>query len=309
MKIFTLIIVLLAIFFNVKAQQKDVYEEYKKQQTQSLNDYKKEYYKDISKLDLLYKQFIASEKEIYNCYKNLGYIPAKTREKIAAVEKIYPKKITSIPIDQSLNDIKIAERKWETKKTELSNDSKKAEVFVIPDEVIPEDDEDKLIVEDTPPDVEIVIPAANVTANEEVKMEIDANRPIFYPLPKGSYRVSSKFNLARRHPVLMYVRKHEGVDFAAPRGTKVYAAADGIVQLSKYSRSAGKYIIVNHQNGYTTSYMHLSRRYVSNGDKVKKGQVIGLVGNTGISTGNHLHYEIRENGTAFDPEPFMKSYF
>ena len=112
----------------------------------------------------------------------------------------------------------------------------------------------------------------------------------------GNVRISSQFNPNRRHPVTGRVRPHNGTDFAVRVGTKIVAPANGIVETARYSKSAGYFIVLNHADGYSTVYMHLSKLNVKPGQSVKIGQEIARSGNTGLSTGPHLHYELRRNG-------------
>lgn len=111
----------------------------------------------------------------------------------------------------------------------------------------------------------------------------------------GKVLISSKFNPHRRHPVTGKVRPHNGTDFAVRVGTPVIAPADGVVEIAKYSRTAGYYIVIRHRGSYSTVYMHLSKLLVQPGQSVRIGQTIARSGNTGISTGPHLHYELRRN--------------
>ncbi len=113
-------------------------------------------------------------------------------------------------------------------------------------------------------------------------------------------RFSSSFGM-RRHPILGYARMHKGVDIAAPWGSPVYAAADGVVQVAGRSSGYGNLIRLSHGGGNGSGYGHLSRIYVRPGQHVRKGQQIGAVGNTGMSTGPHLHYEWYKNGVAVNP--------
>lgn len=112
----------------------------------------------------------------------------------------------------------------------------------------------------------------------------------------SKWRISSSFNPNRFHPVLKKIRPHNGTDFAVPRGTKVYATGDGIVLRSLYHYAAGNYIVIKNSRRYTTRFLHLSKSYVRKGQRIKMGQLIGLSGNTGRSTGPHLHFEFRVNG-------------
>ncbi len=107
----------------------------------------------------------------------------------------------------------------------------------------------------------------------------------------------------RLHPILGIYRLHAGVDWAAPRGTPIVAAGDGEVVVREWSSSYGNYTVIRHANGYETAYAHQSRFAdgLDEGDRVRQGQVIGFVGTTGQSTGNHLHYEVRINGQTVNP--------
>jgi murein DD-endopeptidase MepM/ murein hydrolase activator NlpD len=113
-------------------------------------------------------------------------------------------------------------------------------------------------------------------------------------------RFSSAFGM-RRHPILGYVRMHRGIDIAAPYGSPVYAAVDGVVQVAGRSAGYGNLVKLAHDGGFGTGYGHLSRIYVRPGQRVRKGQQIGAVGNTGLSTGPHLHYELYRGGAAVNP--------
>ncbi|MGS2742865.1 peptidoglycan DD-metalloendopeptidase family protein [Halomonas sp. LS-001] len=115
-----------------------------------------------------------------------------------------------------------------------------------------------------------------------------------YPF-EGSYRLSSHFNPRRRHPVTGRVSPHNGTDFAMPIGSSIVAPASGRVERVDYHSAAGRYIVITHDNGYRTRYLHLSRALVNTGDNVEMGDQIALSGNTGRSTGPHLHYEVHVN--------------
>lgn len=122
-----------------------------------------------------------------------------------------------------------------------------------------------------------------------------------YPMQRQA-RVSSPFNPTRRHPITGKVRPHNGVDFSMAIGTPIIAPADGIVEKVAYqARGAGRYIVLRHGREYQTVYMHLSKPLVKAGQQVKRGQRIALSGNTGSSTGPHLHYEFHINGRPVNP--------
>lgn len=119
---------------------------------------------------------------------------------------------------------------------------------------------------------------------------------------QGSGRLASRYG-NRVHPIFKTRRLHAGVDLAAPLGTPVYAGGDGVVRRAQWVSGYGRFVEVDHVNGYQTAYAHMSRIAdgLKPGDRVKQGQVVGYVGSTGNSTGNHLHYEIRINGRTADP--------
>ncbi|KAB0677087.1 peptidoglycan DD-metalloendopeptidase family protein [Aureimonas leprariae] len=120
------------------------------------------------------------------------------------------------------------------------------------------------------------------------------------PVPNG--RFTSPFG-GRVHPILGYARPHWGVDWAAPAGTPILASGDGVVESAGWTSGYGRQTIIRHANGYETSYSHQSAiaRGVQPGAAIRQGQVIGAVGSSGLSTGNHLHYEVIVNGQKVDP--------
>ena len=123
--------------------------------------------------------------------------------------------------------------------------------------------------------------------------------------PLKSYTITSAFGM-RVHPVLGYERMHEGVDMSAPKGTPIYAAKSGKVTTASYqSGGAGNYVVINHGDGFTSIYMHMTNYIVSKGQYVNAGQVIGYVGSTGISTGNHLHFGIAYKGDYVNPMKYI----
>ena len=123
--------------------------------------------------------------------------------------------------------------------------------------------------------------------------------------PSYATTITSLFG-SRTHPVTGRPNNHTGVDIAAAGGTDIWAAKSGVVLTSTYKSSYGNYVVISHANGESTLYAHMSKRLVSEGDKVTQGQTIGLVGTTGSSTGNHLHLEVRLNGQRQDPLNYFR---
>jgi len=142
-------------------------------------------------------------------------------------------------------------------------------------------------------------------SNEEMMLAIPSIRPIAIDEYK---RISSHFRQRRIHPILKVVKPHTGVDFTAPRGTPVHVTGDGVVEKIKINRSRsgyGTYIVVNHGYTYQTLYGHLDKVHVKVGQKLKRGDIIGEVGNTGLSVAPHLHYEVRKSEKPIDPINFF----
>jgi len=137
------------------------------------------------------------------------------------------------------------------------------------------------------------------------KEEMIANIPAIQPVSnKDLTRVASPFGV-RIHPFYKVLKMHTGMDFTAPTGTEIYATGNGVVADVVFSaRGYGNTIIIDHGFGYKTLYAHLSKSLVRPGTKVKRGDVIGLVGNTGMSMAPHLHYEVRKNDEPINPINF-----
>lgn len=123
--------------------------------------------------------------------------------------------------------------------------------------------------------------------------------------PVASYRLSSPFGM-RDHPILGYPRMHNGIDMACSAMTPIYASRSGVVSVAAYQEDgAGNYVQLNHGDGYRSIYMHMTYYIVSVGQYVKQGEIIGYVGNTGLSKGAHLHFGISYNGTYVNPMEYI----
>jgi len=129
-------------------------------------------------------------------------------------------------------------------------------------------------------------------------------RKAYLKAPVKFSRISSRFTLRRKHPILGYTRAHRGVDYAAPRGTPVHAIGDGYIAFKGWKHGYGRFILIRHNNRqHSTAYAHMSRfaRGIRRGIHVRQGQVIGYVGMSGLATGPHLHFEFRMRGRAVNP--------
>ena len=130
---------------------------------------------------------------------------------------------------------------------------------------------------------------------------------ITWVMPTKYIKFTSPFGY-RIHPVYKEWRFHSGVDLAAPEGTPIYASRSGTVTTAAWNRSSGYYVTVNHGDGFSTSYLHMTHYVVKEGQRVSAGQVIGYVGSTGVSTGNHLHFTVMYNGNAVNPADYINFY-
>lgn len=143
-------------------------------------------------------------------------------------------------------------------------------------------------------------------------------RKAFLKAPLDFFRISSRFNPRRFHPVLKRVKPHLGTDYAAPHGTPIMSTADGEVIAASYTRGNGNYVKVRHNSTYTTQYLHMSKfaKGIKKGSRVRQGDVIGYVGSTGLATGPHVCYRFWVNGRQVDPlrqdlpeaEPITEEY-
>lgn len=136
------------------------------------------------------------------------------------------------------------------------------------------------------------------------KEKLLAAIPAIQPVQnKDLTRVASGYGM-RMHPILKYRKMHNGMDFTAPRGTPIYATGDGVVTKASRASGFGKVVYIDHGFGYVTKYGHMHKFNTRKGKKVKRGDIIGYVGNTGLSSGPHLHYEVHKNGKPINPVNF-----
>lgn len=131
-------------------------------------------------------------------------------------------------------------------------------------------------------------------------------RKAFLRAPVDFRRISSSFNPRRLHPITKTVRPHRGIDYAANTGTPVWSSGDGRVIKSGYHKYNGNYVVIQHGGGVQTKYLHLHKRKVKTGQRVRQKQIIGTVGTTGLSTAPHLHYEFLLNGVHRNPRTIVQ---
>ena len=144
-------------------------------------------------------------------------------------------------------------------------------------------------------------------ANANKKPPSSVTNGITWVMPCNYVYLSSPYGW-RIHPVYGTSKFHSGVDLAAPGGNPIFASRSGTVTIATYSDSAGYYVTVNHGDGFSTSYLHMTHYIVRPGQYVAAGQVLGYVGSTGVSTGNHLHFSVYYNGNAQNPADYINFY-
>jgi murein DD-endopeptidase MepM/ murein hydrolase activator NlpD len=150
-----------------------------------------------------------------------------------------------------------------------------------------------------------------IESYQEITQYIDNERTIFRTTPNiwpCIGRVTSTFGF-RIHPLYSSNEFHSGIDIANNRNTPIYATADGSVRLCDWQAGYGRLVIIDHGNNYKTYYGHLHKILVKTGDRISRGQLIGLMGSTGTSTGNHVHYEVQCGGHSINPVKFLKKVY
>ncbi|NVK74039.1 peptidase M23 [Marinomonas sp. CT5] len=187
-------------------------------------------------------------------------------------------------------------------KTSLEQDlaDREERMLVVSDRL---DDLEKLLGMDDQNSAELLTRLDTATINSSVRVAMLTHIPSGAPVINA--RISSGYG-KRKHPVLGIIKFHRGQDFAVNTGTPIYAPADGTIEVIRPAKKgSGNFLRIMHAYGFTSSYSHLSKFAVEKGDFVKKGDLIAYSGNSGLTSGPHLHYEVRFVGRSLDPKPFM----
>jgi murein DD-endopeptidase MepM/ murein hydrolase activator NlpD len=287
----TLLISLLLIFhlnsfsqekFSERRQQE--YENFKREREQAFNEFKQKREEELKKMEQAYQDY-------YNQLHGLKdyYIEKNDTTSANIVDEI-------IDFENTINEK--TDKNIEVTETVLVETENNQDSSPPVEPITPEPDR-KTQGETT---------GAGVSQPDEttfVPLPEEGNTvPVLTPLPKSKTRVTSPFGM-RNHPTLKRRKMHNGIDFGSGMNAPVFAAADGMVTLAQYSRSFGNWVMVEHANGYVSVYAHLNSFNISAGLRIKKGEILGYTGNTGRSSGPHLHYEIRLNGTPVNPSGYL----
>lgn len=215
----------------------------------------------------------------------------------AEKEVLYEAKASVEQEEQALETL-ISEKEQRIREYETDIDTKQ--------QAVKEYEEDIAAQEQLIKDLEAAVAAEKKKLMEQNMAVMKYDGGVF-KFPMASYtRISSPFGM-RMHPTLHINKMHNGVDFAAPTGTAIYAAYDGKVVAASYTSVMGNYVMIDHGSGLYTIYMHASKLHVSTGDVVVKGETIAEVGATGRTTGAHLHFGVRLNGEYVSPWNYLSN--
>jgi murein DD-endopeptidase MepM/ murein hydrolase activator NlpD len=224
---------------------------------------------------------------------------------IADQKKAYTDDVSAkkLEVEKELKEVKTLYAEMETNKEELKNNEQDKEVMMakIAKQI---EDMEEISEESAKELTDLAKKQSALIAKKNRIKDYYKGGKLGMPL-RVEYRLSSPFGY-RTHPITGKKKLHAGMDMAAPKGTPVYAAETGVVIVAQSWSGYGNCIIIDHGGGLWTLYGHLSVILVKNGETVKRGNKIGLVGSTGQSTGNHLHFEVRKNSEPVNPAPYLK---
>jgi murein DD-endopeptidase MepM/ murein hydrolase activator NlpD len=253
-------------------------------QSSSYNDFlnRADYIELVTSYDhSMWEDYMSNREYIELCKEELNLEKDILDQSKAAVET-EQSNLESL-IDQKTNDIKAYD-------TDISN--KEQAIKEYEDSIKQQNEEIKALEEAIAEEKKRILESSGTVLSYDGGM---------FKFPLASYtRVSDDYG-NRIHPTLGIEKFHNGIDFAAPKGTAIYAAYDGIVVAATYSSTMGNYVMIDHGDGLYTIYMHASALYVSKDDVVTRGSTIAAVGSTGRSTGNHLHFSVRKDGEYVSP--------
>lgn len=235
------------------------------------------------------------DKKMWEEFKENRRLIALCKEELELEKQILDQAKANIEIEQSNLEALIEQKHQDIIAYESDIDNKEQAIKEYEEEIAQQNAE---------------IEALEAAIAEEKKQLLAGSNQLSYDggvfkFPLASYtRVSDDYG-PRIHPILKVEQFHNGIDFASPKGTAIYAAYDGKVVAATYSSSMGNYVMIDHGDELFTIYMHASALYVKKGDVVVRGETIAAVGSTGRSTGNHLHFSVRKSGSYVSPWNYL----
>ncbi|MBO4515492.1 MAG: peptidoglycan DD-metalloendopeptidase family protein [Lachnospiraceae bacterium] len=247
---------------------------------------------DILNRAELMEKLVTYDKQQWNEYQNYRMYVELCERQLELEKEILDQTKENVELEQNTLELFLEQKKKdiEAYEADISNNEKAIEEY---EAMIKQQDEEIKALE---------LAIAAERKKLSVMRTYDGGTFVF---PLASYtRVSDPYGW-RIHPILKVKQFHNGVDLAAPKGTAIYAAYDGVVVAAAYSSTMGNYVMVDHGDNLYTIYMHASTLKVKTDDVVKRGQTIALVGSTGRSTGNHLHFSVRKDGEYVSPMDYI----
>lgn len=248
----------------------------------------------LNKMDYMEKM-MASDYQMWEDYKAVKEYVQLCEEELELEKEILDEARDSVEAEQRNLEELIEQKNRDILSYETDIDNKEKAIREYEEEIKAQEEEIRLL--------------EAAVAEERKKLIANGTALIYdggtFKFPLASYtRVSDDYGM-RIHPTLGVEQFHNGVDFASPGGTAIYAAYNGRVVAAAYSATMGNYVMIDHGDGLYTIYMHASALYVAKGDAVAKGDTIAAVGTTGRSTGNHLHFSVRLNGSYVSPWGYL----
>lgn len=239
---------------------------------------------------------MAYDKQMWEEYKENRHLIELCKQELELEKQILDQAKANVETEQSNLENLIEQKSRDIISYESDISNKEAAIAEYEAEIAQQDEEIEAL--------------EKAIAEEKKKLLEESGEKLTYDggvfkFPLASYtRISDDYG-KRIHPILNVEQFHNGVDFASPKGTAIYAAYDGKVVAATYSASMGNYVMIDHGDGLYTIYMHASALYVSKGDIVVRGETIAAVGSTGRSTGNHLHFSVRKDGSYVSPWDYL----
>lgn len=238
----------------------------------------------------------AYDRQMYETYKANRHLVELCKEQLELEKEILDQTKENVELEQANLEALIEQKNQDITdyETDISN---KAQAIAEYEQMIRDQDAEIAALEEA-----IAEEKRQILAQNGEVLTYDGGT---FKFPLASYtRVSDEYGM-RIHPTLGVEQFHNGVDLASPKGTAIYAAYDGKVVAATYSATMGNYVMINHGDELYTIYMHASALYVEKGDIVVRGETIAAVGSTGRSTGNHLHFSVRKNGSYVSPWDYI----
>ena len=242
------------------------------------------------------ERMMAADSQMWQEYRDIREYVQLCKQELELEKEILDEAKATVEIEQKNLEDLIEQKSRDIIEYETDINNKEKAIQEYQEQIKAEEEEIKLL------EAAVIEEKKKLLANNGNVISYDGG---VFKFPLASYtRISDEYGY-RTDPFLGIESFHNGIDFAAPKGTAIYAAYDGQVAAAAYNASMGNYVMINHGDGLYTIYMHASALYVKKGDVVVRGETIAAVGTTGRSTGNHLHFSVRLNGSYVSPWGYL----